>query len=127
MAGLSCGPAALVSAVDVIDPQASQSLRETLARDPRAAGLTTSFRDLADWATAAGQYPMAGHLSAPLCNQLATPFIAHLRPNHFVAVMACEKERILIQDRAASRWLTRKEFEEWFSGEVLCLLKNCCR
>lgn len=123
-AAVGCGPIALLAVMEAIDPQAGRELQRRLRSNTQASPLTT-LQDLAEWARQSGIDPIGLRVPVALLTELPTPFIAHLRPSHFTAVIAVQDDGVLIRDGdARSRWLSRQDFSHRFTGHVLCLQRG---
>lgn len=99
----------------------ASKLRSLLTENQAAKNFVTSFYDLADWARASGMKPMGLKIDSADLAELPLPAVAHLKRNHFVALMAADKERVVVIDRGVSQYeIRQQDFNELFSGYVLC-------
>ena len=117
---LSCGPAALLAVARVRDVQTALQLREILVRDDSAARGVSSFYDLASWARHVGLDPIGLKVNPHELHRLPLPAVAHVKPDHFLALMEVDDERVVVIDQGAvTREIPRREFDRHFSGHVL--------
>ncbi len=124
--GLSCGPAALIAACDSLGGPAPQSVRAVLAADTRAVQPVCTLLDLARWADRAGVNVLPLRLLPEQLDCLPPPFIAHLAPGHFAAVLRLDATTVEIRDQFGARRFPRADFNGRFSGAVLCLRASSC-
>jgi len=119
--GRSCGPEALVAAAAHLNPSAMARLSATLLRDQRAHEPVCTLADLAEWARRAGLRPSGLRLPTKALRKLATPYVAHLTGDHFVAVLTFADDDVLVADDAGRRWIPASALQSLASGRVLTL------
>ena len=121
VAGVGCGPTALLEVVSAYDLDAANRLRRIMAVESPVGG-TCSFHDLASWAERAGVEATGLKVEWQALARLPLPAIVHLRPGHFVVLHSVSHAEVEVSDRGSRRYrLSRGSFEQVFSGNVLCL------
>jgi ATP-binding cassette subfamily B protein len=112
---MSCGPRALRRAALAAGVRADLAMLRRLAGTDRRG---TSLAGLARAARAIGFEAEAGRADYAWAQAARRPFIAHLRPGHFVLVEACAPGGVRIAGFHPAR-LSRAAFERSWSGIVL--------
>jgi len=119
--GLGCGPAALMAIAQVHGGRTAAKLYLLLTEDKRAKGAVTSLYDLTNWAKAAGMNALGLKIDSTELAKLPLPAIVHTKRDHFLALISVDDRQVVVVNQGSSKYkVSRREFEDMFSGYVLC-------
>ena len=106
------------------DPKAASRLGTVLEHEGLTTRAVSSFYDLATAAQRVDLDLIGLKIGARDLSRLPLPAIVHVRPGHFLALVAVSDERVTVIDQGrVTREIPRAAFDRRFSGYVLCLEK----
>ncbi|MBN1488410.1 MAG: hypothetical protein JXA69_00710 [Phycisphaerae bacterium] len=118
----SCGPAALLTVADAHDSEAALRLREVLQHEGTSKSTVTTLYDLARWGRQAGLNLIGLKAEADALARLPLPAVVHVRPYHFLALLAVDDKQVSVVDHGTgARKIPRTRFDRLFDGYILCV------